>query len=45
MILLISDLHKTLKSADEAGSVKWLLGLLEAVRPKVLVSAGDWGRP
>ena len=41
MILLISDLHKTLKSAEEASSVKWLLGLLEAVRAEVLVSAGD----
>jgi hypothetical protein len=43
VILLISDLHKTLKSAEEADSVKWLLGLLETVRPEVLVSAGDWG--
>jgi hypothetical protein len=43
VILLISDLHKTLESAEEVESVRWLLGLLEAVGAEVLVSAGDWG--
>ena len=43
MILLISDLHKTLESAEEVESVRWLLHVLDGLEPEVLVSAGDWG--
>ena len=43
MILLISDLYKTLESAEEVESVRWLLHVLDGLEPEVLVSAGDWG--
>ncbi|MFZ8809682.1 MAG: metallophosphoesterase family protein [Pyrobaculum sp.] len=43
VILLISDLHKTLESAEEVESVRWLLHVLDGLEPEVLVSAGDWG--
>jgi predicted phosphodiesterase len=43
VILLISDLHKTLESAEEMESVRWLLDILDELGPDVLVAAGDWG--
>jgi predicted phosphodiesterase len=43
VILLISDLHKTLESAEEVESVRWLLHVLDGLEPDVLVAAGDWG--
>ncbi|QIW22840.1 metallophosphoesterase [Sulfolobus sp. S-194] len=43
MILLISDLHKSLDSLEEMESVKWLLSILDELEPDYLISAGDWG--
>jgi hypothetical protein len=44
MILLISDLHKSLDSMEEMNSVKWLLNVLDELKPDHLIGAGDWGR-
>ena len=43
MILLISDLHKSLDSMEEMNSVKWLLDVLDELNPEYLIGAGDWG--
>ena len=43
MILLISDLHKSLDSIEEMNSVKWLLNVLDELKPDYLIGAGDWG--
>ena len=43
MILLISDLHKSLDSMEEMNSVKWLLDVLDKLKPEYLIGAGDWG--
>ena len=43
MILLISDLHKGLDSMEEMNSVKWLLDVLDELKPEYLIGAGDWG--
>jgi predicted phosphodiesterase len=43
VILLISDLHKTLDSMEEMNSVKWLLDVLDELNPEYLIGAGDWG--
>jgi predicted phosphodiesterase len=42
-MLLISDLHKSLDSVDEMNSVKWLLDVLDELKPDYLIGAGDWG--
>ena len=42
MILLISDLHKSLDSMEEVNSVKWLLNVLDELKPDYLIGAGDW---
>jgi len=44
MILLISDLHKSLDSMEEVNSVKWLLNVLDELKPDYLIGAGDWGQ-
>ncbi|MBB5254625.1 metallophosphoesterase family protein [Sulfurisphaera ohwakuensis] len=43
MILLISDLHKSFDSLEEMESVKWLLSILDELKPDYLIGAGDWG--
>ncbi len=43
MILLISDLHKRLDSMEEMNLVKWLLDVLDELKPEYLIGAGDWG--
>jgi predicted phosphodiesterase len=43
VILLISDLHKSLDSMEEMNSVKWLLDVLDELKPEYLIGAGDWG--
>jgi predicted phosphodiesterase len=43
VILLISDLHKSLDSMDEMNSVKWLLDVLDELKPEYLIGAGNWG--
>jgi predicted phosphodiesterase len=43
VILLISDLHKSLDSIEEMNSVKWLLNVLDELKPDYLIGAGDWG--
>jgi len=43
MILLISDLHMSLDSMEEINSVKWLLNVLDELKPDYLIGAGDWG--
>ncbi|ACP54733.1 metallophosphoesterase family protein [Saccharolobus islandicus] len=43
MIVLISDLHKSLNSIEEMESVKWLLDILDDLKPDYLIGAGDWG--
>jgi len=43
VILLISDLHKSLDSMEEVNSVKWLLNVLDELKPDYLIGAGDWG--
>ncbi|MFP3297809.1 MAG: hypothetical protein RXO22_01800 [Thermocladium sp.] len=43
MILLISDLHKSLDSMEEMNSVKWLLNVLDELKPDYLIGARDWG--
>ncbi len=43
MILLISDLYKSLDSMEEMNSVKWLLDVLDELKPEYLIGAGDWG--
>jgi hypothetical protein len=42
-MLLISDLHKSLDSVEEMNSVKWLLDVLDGLKPDYLIGAGDWG--
>jgi len=42
VILLISDLHKSLDSMEEMNSVKWLLNVLDELKPDYLIGAGDW---
>jgi Icc-related predicted phosphoesterase len=44
VILLISDLHKSLDSIEEMNSVKWLLNVLDELKPDYLIGAGDGGR-
>jgi hypothetical protein len=39
-----SDLHKSLDSMEEMNSVKWLLNVLDELKPGYLIGAGDWGR-
>jgi Predicted phosphoesterase len=43
MILFISDLHKSLDDKEEIESVKWLLKILDELKPDYLIGAGDWG--
>jgi predicted phosphodiesterase len=43
VMLLISDLHKSLDSMEEMNSVKWLLDVLDKLKPEYLIGAGDWG--
>jgi predicted phosphodiesterase len=43
MILFISDLHKSLDNKEEIESVKWLLNILDEIKPDYLIGAGDWG--
>jgi Predicted phosphoesterases, related to the Icc protein len=43
MILFISDLHKSLDDKEEIESVKWLLNILDELKPDYLIGAGDWG--
>ena len=43
MILFISDLHKSLDNKEEMESVKWLLDILDDLKPDYLIGAGDWG--
>jgi hypothetical protein len=44
VILLISDLHKSLDSIEEMNSVKWLLNVLDELKPDYLIGAGVGGR-
>jgi hypothetical protein len=41
-MMLMSDLHKSLDSVEEMNSVKWLLDVLDELKPDYLI-AGDWG--
>lgn len=41
-LLLISDLHKTIEPG-EYEAVNWLIGVIDDVKPDILISAGDWG--
>jgi len=43
VILLISDLHKSLDSMEEMNSVKWLLDVFDKLKPEYLIGASDWG--
>jgi predicted phosphodiesterase len=39
----MSDLHKSPDSMEEMNSVKWLLDVLDELKPNYLIGAGDWG--
>ena len=46
-VLVISDLHyerMVYRSVDESEAFEWLLGVVAAHQPGVVLSTGDWGR-